>query len=1798
MMSATITAETITIPNYSDNNTLKTNTDIQKIITKKRNYFIENKGQWNTEVRYLLRTNNYNAWITNYGIVYDYFEYYNDSINGDLNIKGNIFIMEFNNKNYNPNKNNDISKQPIEYKNIDEIVTKYNYFIGNDPEKWVANVPLYKEVVALNVFEGINIRYYVDTNNSNNLRYDFELKPNANPENIKYRFVGADKISVNSDGELEINVNEKTFKHTNLLAYQYINGQKQKVNCKFDAINVNDSEIIDISQNENLIGFTVGNYDKTQKLIIDPLIYSVLIGSLELELGYGIATDTSGCVYVTGDVRSPRFPTVAGSYNRIFNQDYNIAGGNNSDAFISKIDATGTQLLFSTFLGGSKSDMGRYIKIDHNMNVYVVGETNSVDSVAPHIQFPRITSNQSLAAIKNGWDVFVAKFNSTGNLMKFSILIGGNNNDYSGGLELIKNNLEQTQSIVVGAKINSCTVKPQTTTNAYNSQFAGGESDCYIAIIDTAGSQIKYATFLGGNNSDAPRTIAVDKNKNIYVAGNTSSPNFPITTGAFKSQIGGTSDIFITKFDTTLSNLVYSTFLGGTKQDTVNCISIDTSSCIYVTGSTFSNDFPTTNGAYSQQLKADTANIFVTKLNEQGSGLKYSTTISSNRQNYATGIVVDKNKNAHISGYTNSTNYPATWDAFFNDYSQFGDAIYSVFDSTGSNLLFSSFIGGPQYEYAYGLALDKIGTAYICGATTSQYQFPHSKVFTDSIQVIDSMYNSQTGKYEPYIRFETLGNYDIFIYKASYKPYPGELVTNINTFGNVFCPGSTVTINILTPHGFYYSDNIFYVQISDVNGNFSPSSTIIGSRQSNQGGTINITFPQNLTMGNKYRIRAISTKPRSIGEDNGIDLDIAPPNIKLDTNVIPINLCINKPIDIPIIANPCFDANNVFNIELSDNNGSFATPKIIGSKAATGSTIINTIIIDTINTGQNYKIRCAATAPKVNSNEVKLAVSLPSISFENNDSTSIQGLCDGENFKFEFLATKCFENDNIFYLILSDTTGSFDNKIDTIAKTISNGSNSKTTINGKIPENLPFSEKYKLKIVSTNPNQDTIVSFNGKIANFVLGKPFIFTDNINEIYVCRNLETDINLHTNNCFEQTNVFKIFIKIDTNWTLIGESKPNEKNITIKIPDNSKIKEKATVIVKSTKPVTLSDEVFINIVAPTIKIVNHTPTELCANSDFVILYNTNNCIKEKLNLNVELSNKNGDFNNPIIIGKSGIDDTTTSINCKLPKNIDENAKYYIRLVATNGLKSEKFPLNIQPATVNITTDITNLKVLCSGIELDLDFTVKGCFDTNNIFSVILSDISGNFTTSGSTVVGTIETKNSGKIKVHIPFETKESNSYKLKITSSNPKVESILDVNFTIKKPFIIIDSVKNVDLCDPSIPPKIDNQVQETVKDSSVVTFKTSDCYGNNNIFILQLGQNGNFNDPINIDTCQWNERKFTFLLPNNLGKNVYRMRIISVFPFLASSDNGFDIKYNQPYVALAGNGNISICRGKPTILSYISNSCFGSNNVFYLELSDSAGNFNTPIILDSNMKLYSGDFKVLIPDYLPKSGEYKLRIRSTVPVEYFVQFNINLLIDAPEILTGNLYRTRLARNDTLYVPFNTNCFDKDDKVFVVQLSDPYGTFNNILEIGSQIGWGDKGQIYARVSLKASDGKQYRIRVISKNPDVIGSDNGKDIVILGMATDINDNNYQDIIDVFPNPFDEKLFINVVKQNIGEQIKISISDILGRTRKQIYIDEQAKIEIETKDLENGVYCLIIETATQRYNLLILKHNLQNLN
>ncbi len=261
-----------------------------------------------------------------------------------------------------------------------------------------------------------------------------------------------------------------------------------------------------------------------------------------------------------------------------------------------------------------------------------------------------------------------------------------------------------------------------TTAGAFQTTYGGGGYDAFVTKLNSTGTNLLYSTYLGGSGDDRGQGIALDSSGHAYVTGQTLSSDFPTTPGAFQTTLGGSHDAFVTKLNSTGTNLLYSTYLGGSIPDYGNGIAVDTSGNAYVTGYTSSSDFPTTPGAF--QTTYTYVDAFVTKLNATGTGLLYSTYLGGSGGDLGWGIAVDTSGNAYVTGQTqSSTDFPTTAGAFQTTYGGREDVFVTKLNSAGTNLLYSTYLGGSDFDYGNGIAVDSSGNAYVTGVTYSD-DFP------------------------------------------------------------------------------------------------------------------------------------------------------------------------------------------------------------------------------------------------------------------------------------------------------------------------------------------------------------------------------------------------------------------------------------------------------------------------------------------------------------------------------------------------------------------------------------------------------------------------------------------------------------------------------------------------------------------------------------------------------------------------------------------------------------------------------------------------------------------------------------------------------------------------------------------------------------------------------------------------------------------------------------------------------------------------------------------------------------------
>jgi hypothetical protein len=521
------------------------------------------------------------------------------------------------------------------------------------------------------------------------LRYDYIVHSGANPKQIVFKLEGSEATYVDEKGNLVFTTRFGEVSMAGLKVYQERDGKE--VLAKFE-------------EKDGDWRIWVGNYDKSQALVIDPLIYSTYIGGSGDDQGFGIAVDGSGNAYVTGRTWSTDYDVTAGAY-----QTTNAEG---FDVFVTKLNASGSGLMYSTYLGGSNADYGFFgIAVDGSGNAYVTGYTQSTN-------FP-VTAGAYQTTFGGGsYDIFVTKLNASGSGLVYSTYLGGSSDDEGQGIAVDGSGNAYVTGLT-GSTNYPVTAGAYQTTNH-------GSKDVFVTKLNASGSGLVYSTYLGGNSYDEGDGIAVDGSGNAYVTGVTESTNFPVTVGAYQTTHADSGyyvvyfDVFVTKLNAGGSGLMYSTYLGGSSDDLGLGIAVDGSGNAYVTGFTGSGNFPVTAGAYQTTFGGGYEDVFVTKLNASGSGLIYSTYLGGSGGDGGYGIAVDGSGNAYVTGWTDSTDFPVTAGAYQTTH---GGGDYDVFvtklNASGSGLVYSTYLGGNDDDVGRAIAVDGSGNAYVAGYTQS-----------------------------------------------------------------------------------------------------------------------------------------------------------------------------------------------------------------------------------------------------------------------------------------------------------------------------------------------------------------------------------------------------------------------------------------------------------------------------------------------------------------------------------------------------------------------------------------------------------------------------------------------------------------------------------------------------------------------------------------------------------------------------------------------------------------------------------------------------------------------------------------------------------------------------------------------------------------------------------------------------------------------------------------------------------------------------------------------------------------------
>ena len=575
-----------------------------------------------------------------------------------------------------------------------------NHFRGSQPEQWHLGVPSFSRVRYPEVYPGVDLIFY---GNQGQLEFDFVVAPGADPHAVALRFDGAEGLDTDPQGDLRLRLEGGEVRLLRPLAYQELDGQRQVVASRY------------VLGDKGQVRMEVADYDRARPLVVDPLLlYSTYLGGGNgTDEALAITVDGSGQAYVAGSAFSSSFPTTPGAFDttstssgNAFVSKLNAAGnalvystllegtGNNdsafalavdgsgnayvtgftystnfpvtpgayktvysgsaAEAFVTKLNPTGSALVYSTFLGGSDMEFAYGVGVDAQGRATVTGHTRSTN-------FPTLNAFQSTCSgcTASSGDAFVTQLNAAGSALVYSTFLGGSSDDH-----VLVGGSKKQGALTLDAAGNAYVVGTTSSTNfptlnAFQPAFAGGASDVFITQIIPPGAQptatIGFSTYLGGNGTDQAFGVALDGSGNVYVAGPTSSTNFP-TLNAFQPTRGGGSwEGFVARLNPSGSALGYSSYLGGSGDDQIYGLAVDGGGRAVVVGRTTSGNFPLLNS--SQGLRG-TADAFVTLVNASGNGLQLSAYLGGSSDDAAYSVAVDGAGNPYVAGSTRSTDFP------------------------------------------------------------------------------------------------------------------------------------------------------------------------------------------------------------------------------------------------------------------------------------------------------------------------------------------------------------------------------------------------------------------------------------------------------------------------------------------------------------------------------------------------------------------------------------------------------------------------------------------------------------------------------------------------------------------------------------------------------------------------------------------------------------------------------------------------------------------------------------------------------------------------------------------------------------------------------------------------------------------------------------------------------------------------------------------------------------------------------------------------------------------------------------
>lgn len=680
--------------------------------------FKENKGQWNQNVLFKAHIPGGNLYLESKKLTYQFFNendvlrmddvhhgFITNPTHQDSVMNLHAFQVSFLNA-LTPRLSPEKARKDYE-----------NYFVDNDPSKWVSNVKKYETVQYQELYQGVDLKFYMK---ENHMKYDFIVSSNGNPHEIKMLYEGVDNISL-KNGDLHIQTSVNEVLEQKPYAYQIINGREKEVKCKFV-----------LEGNTLSFSFPKG-YKKNFPLIIDPvLIFASYSGSTVDNWGYTSTFNNAGNLYGGGVSFGVGYPMTTGAYQTTY-------GGGTTDISITKFSPDGSSLVYSTYLGGIGQDYPHSLIVNSNDELLILGTTNSTN-------FPA-TAGAYDNTHNGGYDIFVAKLSSNGTALLASTFVGGTAND---GLNLaagLKYNyaddyrgeliVDSNDFVYVASSTSS--INFPTTAGAFQSSTTGGQDGCVFKLSPSLNA-LNWCSFIGGSADDAAYSVQFDNVGNVYATGGTISANFPTTAGALNTSSLGGVDGWLAKISNNATTLIASTYLGTPDYDQCYFVQLDTANNVYVVGQTAGTYAITPASVYNVANSGQ----FLHKLNSNLTTTVFSTTFGTGSGEVdiaLSAFLVNDCNYIFVSGWGGTVNsafssatfsttsgLPITANAIQTT-TDGSDYYLSLFDEDAASLKFATFFGGnSSADHVDGgtSRFDKKGIVYqsvcsSCGSATSDF---------------------------------------------------------------------------------------------------------------------------------------------------------------------------------------------------------------------------------------------------------------------------------------------------------------------------------------------------------------------------------------------------------------------------------------------------------------------------------------------------------------------------------------------------------------------------------------------------------------------------------------------------------------------------------------------------------------------------------------------------------------------------------------------------------------------------------------------------------------------------------------------------------------------------------------------------------------------------------------------------------------------------------------------------------------------------------------------------------------------